>query len=240
MYPSSERDPRRLALLDIARFLGLGLVYYGHLVEQFMYRGNAAAALQYKWIYSFHMPFFFLISGYVCDRGKTKQPAGRFFGRLAASRLTTYLFFSVLLVPLTFSLPVLFPPFDFSSPAIYFAGAVKTASGFPLFNIPVWFLGALISVEILNHFTIRRLRTDARLLTAALAFYLFGYFLNLHIQFLDFTKLVSGNVWMLHEAPVMYAFYLVGIFLRRRRFLLAPMAPARSAAGALACLALVS
>ncbi len=34
--------------MDIARFYGIVLVYYGHIVEQVMYTGSAAAAAQRK------------------------------------------------------------------------------------------------------------------------------------------------------------------------------------------------
>ena len=42
----------RLEAIDVARALGLVIVYYGHFVEQVMYLKNPAAAVQYKWIYS--------------------------------------------------------------------------------------------------------------------------------------------------------------------------------------------
>ena len=52
----------RITMLDVARFYGMVLVYYGHIIERFMYLGNPTATLHYNAIYSFHMVFFLLLS----------------------------------------------------------------------------------------------------------------------------------------------------------------------------------
>lgn len=53
-----DAQAKRLDAIDVARALGLMLVYYGHFVEQVMYLENPVAAVHYKWIYSFHMILF--------------------------------------------------------------------------------------------------------------------------------------------------------------------------------------
>ena len=62
----SKISAKRFDYVDIARFYGIFLVYYGHVVERFMYLKIEAATLQYKYIYSFHMVlfFFFIRNGY--------------------------------------------------------------------------------------------------------------------------------------------------------------------------------
>ena len=52
---ASKVSAKRFDYVDIARFYGIFLVYYGHVVERFMYFKIEAAALQYKYIYSFHL-----------------------------------------------------------------------------------------------------------------------------------------------------------------------------------------
>ncbi|MGC3996914.1 MAG: hypothetical protein QM767_05030 [Anaeromyxobacter sp.] len=44
-------------------------MYDGHVVERVMYLQNVAAAAQYKLIYSFHMPLFFVLAGAAAKAG---------------------------------------------------------------------------------------------------------------------------------------------------------------------------
>ena len=68
----------RIAWLDVAKALGIFLVFYGHLLEvMYRYGGRPFLFPQIKFIYAFHMPLFFVLSGYLYrDSG---QPFGRFF-----------------------------------------------------------------------------------------------------------------------------------------------------------------
>lgn len=50
----------RVGFIDVARFYGIILVYYGHFIESVMNQHVTTAAIQYKFIYSFHMPSCFL------------------------------------------------------------------------------------------------------------------------------------------------------------------------------------
>lgn len=200
----------RIAMLDVARFLGICLVYYGHVVERIMYLGNPAAAAHYKFVYSFHMPFFFVLAGMTLAPDKALLPAVRFFRKLAASRLVPYFFFSALLALAAVFVPGHFVAVDVSSPAGYAKGAIATLMGFPVFNIPLWFLGCLVVVEILHHLLGRFLDTMPKLLATAALFYVTGYWLNLQVEFFPYH-----DFWTAHEAPVVYAFYLVGVALRR-------------------------
>ena len=68
----------RLSFIDIARFYGIFLVYYGHIVERFMYLKVYAAVLQYKFIYSFHMVLFFFLSGMVISEKNLNLSFGSF------------------------------------------------------------------------------------------------------------------------------------------------------------------
>lgn len=244
-YPPPLGD-RRITALDIARLFGMVLVYYGHAIEQVMYLGNETAALQYKFIYSFHMPFFFLVAGYVAKPEKLELKAPAFFKRLAASRLVPYFFFSLVFLGLSLVIPGTFVLSDLTSLQGYMAGIARTLLGIPVYNIPMWFLASLVSVEVLHYLVGRHLRTDASIIVAALGFYIFGYYLNLDFQFIQFDKIFQWNYWFIHQAPVGYAFYLVGVLLRRRGAFYENTRPKeygkrswRILAGALACLAVV-
>ncbi len=200
---------------DVARFFGIFLVYYGHIVERIMYLKDPAATMQYKLIYSFHMVFFFLLAGYVFNQDKVRLPLRRFLARQGASRVLPYVAFSLLLVGLSLIVPGgHFVLVDTGSVAGYMHGAAATALGMPVFNIPLWFLASLLSVELLHYLVGRFLKTDLHILLAALCFYVGGYYLTV-----DYMFLPGPSYWLVHEAPAMYAFYLVGLWLRRNRVL---------------------
>ena len=57
---------QRISWIDNAKALGIISVFYGHIVIKiFATYPIPAAFLQIKLIYSFHMPLFFLLSGYL-------------------------------------------------------------------------------------------------------------------------------------------------------------------------------
>lgn len=199
----------RMPMPDISRFFGIILVYYGHIIERFMYLNAPSAASQYKFIYSFHMVFFFLLSGYVFRQEKLHVPVRRFLARQAASRIVPYLAFSALLTVLSLFLP---GHFVLVKPGVhgYLSAWWMTLLGMPVFNIPLWFLAALFSVELLHHVLGRYLTGTATMLGAAACLYLVGYYLTL-----DYMFLPGPSYWFVLEAPVMYAFYLVGVCLRQ-------------------------
>ncbi len=53
----------RLPMLDIARGIGILLVIYGHFLQSFFQESAPLIFQQYQFIYSFHMPLFFILSG---------------------------------------------------------------------------------------------------------------------------------------------------------------------------------
>ena len=65
--PVTTSAPKeRVAYLDNARYWVMLLVVIGHSLTQFVAMDSARGV--YVWIYSFHMPFFILISGYTARR----------------------------------------------------------------------------------------------------------------------------------------------------------------------------
>ncbi len=65
--PVTTAPPKeRVAYLDNARYWVMLLVVIGHSLTEFVVMDSAKGV--YTWIYSFHMPFFILISGYTARR----------------------------------------------------------------------------------------------------------------------------------------------------------------------------
>lgn len=105
---SSTVAQRRIEWLDIAKAIGIFLVFYGHFVERVYDMGNEVALAQQKLIYAFHMPLFVLLSGFVA---KTALPPLRpFLRKQVVSRLLPVLFFSALMMPVEPAWNALFGP----------------------------------------------------------------------------------------------------------------------------------
>jgi acyltransferase len=216
----SDRAGVRLAYADVARLIGLFLVYHGHVVERMMYLGNAAAAHQYKFIYSFHMPLFFVLSGLIAKDWAAEQSIGRFARSRFFSRIVPLIFFNAALALLSLIHKPDFPPIPLATGADYASAALMTALQLPVFDVPTWFLMCLVVVECIHFTVFRFLRgSDARIVVAIIAFYLAGYALNSRFQFFQPGNYALPNWWIAYEAITMYALYLVGVLVRRRGWL---------------------
>ncbi|MBS3803594.1 MAG: acyltransferase family protein [Oleiphilaceae bacterium] len=228
-----EKTSARIGSIDTARFLGITLVFFGHLVEQIMYLENASAAAQYKWVYSFHMPLFFLLAGAVFSDRKVQEGFGRFLKVRWNTRVVPYLFFTFLLGALAIVIPGWFPTIDLSSAAGFGEGTISTLMGMPAFNIPLWFLACLVALEIVHFFLARFWTTNTRLVVAAIGFYLLGYYLNLYVNFFE----IGLIFWLVNLVPLGYAFYLTGILIKRTGIMAREFPRWQLAAVALLCVA---
>ena len=210
--------PKRIVMIDIARLYAMALVFYGHFIEELMLLKNTAAAGQYKFIYSFHMVLFIVLSGTIAKENVLEWGTGRFLKQRFISRLLPYIFFTFLMmIP-----PIFFQGkfYGLSLPSVqgYTGGLISTVFGLPSFDIPSWFLLLIFSVELV-HFCVFRFLKDStyKIVAAALIFYVGGYLLNLKLDLFNPLKgrTVGWNYLFLHEAITLYSFYLVGVLLTR-------------------------
>jgi acyltransferase len=225
----------RIRTIDVARFYGIIMVYYGHIVEQVMYLGSAQAGVQYKFIYSFHMPLFFLLSGTIVADTRLRAPLFFFFKRTLASRLAPYFFFSMLMATGSLFITGWFPLGTLTDVDAYWKSIVATLMGFPAFCIPLWFMALLVSVELFHAVFSRLVQHSAFLAFSAVALYVCGYYLN------DIYNFVAEQhtFWFIHEVPAVYIFYVAGILLQRSGFLTHKFPGHWVSAGALVCFFLV-
>ncbi len=222
----SEFKANRILVIDIARFYAIALVFYGHFIEELMLLKNPAAASQYKFIYSFHMVLFIVLAGYVSKESDVEWGVGKFLKHRFFTRLLPFIFFTLLmLVP-----PIFFDGkfFGLVLPSVegYTTGLVNTVFGLPSFCIPSWFLLLIIGVELVHYGTFRFLKNaNVKILIAAVALYVVGYLLNLKLDLFNPLKgrIVGWNYLFIHEAITLYAFYLMGIYLRRKRIFVNPV-----------------
>ncbi len=235
----------RIQFIDIARLYGVILVYYGHFIESCMKEGSAIAAVHYKFIYSFHMPLFFILSGYIAKDLSGSHDFATFTRRQLLSRLLPYAFLTFILVIPTFWGSGFSAGLELPSVDGYVKGIAATfLAGFPFFNIPTWFLICLFVVESMHYFTARYLNSQARIIGIALGYYLIGSILAWNAGVLNPLNLLSpdGKIYpyfMILEAFSAYSLYLVGVYLRRKNFLVESMPLIKGLVGLIVCLALV-
>ena len=226
----------RVLVIDMARFYAIALVFYGHFIEEFMLLKNPAATNQYRFIYSFHMVLFIVLAGYVAKEKSVESAPGRFIKHRFFSRLLPYIFFTLLMM-----IPPLFFEGKFYGLALpsvsgYFKGLINTAFGLPSFCIPSWFLMLIIGVELVHYGAFRFLRdSNLKILVAAIAFYIIGYQFDLRLDLFNPLKgrLVGWNYFFIHEAITLYAFYLIGVYLRRKRIFMKKISKKMLTTGAL-------
>ncbi len=237
----SLAQAQRIQFIDMSRFYGMVLVYYGHFITGAMEINYKLGSLQYKFIYSFHMVLFILIAGYISKESDVQLNLRAFLKNRFYTRFVPLAFFNILLLVPAFYIPGNFWPLDLTNRNSYLFGIFSTLRGVTVFNAPTWFLVLLISVEVIHYTTFRYLKSNTRILIAALIFYITGYILNWKHVFYSpgIQGYVGWNYFHFHEAIIVYAFYLLGIYLRRKKFLIEDMNPGLLVSGLLISLFMV-
>lgn len=93
---------KRIDYLDIAKGIGIILVVLGHSFPDASYTvgiQNPICKVIFELIYTFHMPLFFFISGYLSPKLVIQKEKKMILKRIS-SLLIPYLFMSMLYVPL--------------------------------------------------------------------------------------------------------------------------------------------
>ncbi len=218
------RAASRIEYIDVARILGIALMYYGHVIESSMKLGSETAAVHYKFIYSFHMPLFFILSGYLASRQPGHDSWTWFLKKQTYSRLLPYALFSILLLLPTFFIPSHSVGLDLSSSSGYIRGLFSTfIGGFPVFNIPTWFLVCIFVVELFHFVCQRSVLKTISPLALCILIYVIGTVAAWYATWLNPLKLLSEREFifpylMVLEALTGYAFYLFGLSLRSTRW----------------------
>jgi acyltransferase len=214
----------RIDFIDVARILGIALMYYGHVIESLMKLGSDSAAFHYKFIYSFHMPLFFILSGYLASRQPGNESWTWFLKKNGYSRLIPYALFSILLLIPTFFIPSQSVGLDLSSSSGYIRGLFSTfIGGFPVFNIPTWFLICIFVVELFHYLCQRSVLKIISPLALCALMYVLGTVAAWYATWLNPLKLLSQREFifpylMVLEAFTGYAFYLFGLSLNSANY----------------------
>ncbi|MGI9537792.1 MAG: acyltransferase family protein [Desulfocapsaceae bacterium] len=245
MLTTTQLSASRVLFVDIARIYGVALVFYGHIIESYMKAGSPVAAVHYKFIYSFHMPLFFILSGYIAKEQLAQTKFSLYLKQKVATRLVPYLFLSLVLIIPTFWTTDFTVGLELPTVDGYVKGIAATVlAGFPCFNIPTWFLICLFVVEMMHYVSSRFLTSNSKIILACCGYYLIGSILAWNAGFLRPTNILSqhGKIFpyfMILEAFTGYSLYLVGVYLQRNGFLLGKTPVFRYFLGALTGLLLV-
>ena len=228
----------RIYWIDAAKACGIFLVFYGHLIQAGHLLDSGADSgllLSLKFVYSFHMPLFFILAGFVASRRRLDFLS---FSRQALlTRFVPFLFFNFLVFLERVGRETLhhgaFPYRRFLVDPL-----ASIALGSPvLFNTVTWFVICLLTVEFYHFWSKRIIRTKgisaaSWLVFSWLAIYpigcvvigglsSFSSWLTTHpMGHTMVGKLLllpsAMNIWYLPEALVAYPFYYLGVFLRER------------------------
>jgi fucose 4-O-acetylase-like acetyltransferase len=193
------------AWVDVVRGLGIVLVFYGHYIQRGIDSHNASAAEQFRFIYSFHMPLFFMMSGFFF------RPTLKTFTRirqLALRRIIPVIVFGLFLLPLWLE-------YEFTHDLPLWHNITNIAfdylDGRPELNWVTWFLVCLFVCESMAVIVLSRLQVLASQILAA------AFFMSLGLLFCDYSISPSdgwlyqvGRTWFLSEAFVALGFYILG------------------------------
>lgn len=142
---SDQNASRRVAFLDVAKGVAISLVVFGHVLGGALARNwidpPKAAELIYKFIYTFHMPFFFIVSGALAIDHIRRAPFDAFISR-CCSIAWPYILWSAIFIAIQSDLArfLLFPPSDTSAAASLWRVLLGQTS---------WFLWALFICQVL-------------------------------------------------------------------------------------------
>lgn len=136
----------RLGWIDSLKGIGIMLVVFAH--------HSLPVAID-AYIFSFHMPLFFFISGYLFDFGKHAANAAGFVKKRFRSLIVPYFCFALLTCLFYFLLDIGYQPgvtnieFFNSSPADNVYSILYALGPLISYNPPLWFLTCLFVTEIL-------------------------------------------------------------------------------------------
>ena len=125
---------KRLFWMDSAKALGIILVVLGHV----------PSAIEYRWvIYLFHMPLFFLLSGYLYNISTPRQELTRSFKSL----IVPYFIYSFMLLILW---TIKYKTFSFSLFLNILFSNQNAMGGTATSLCPLWFLVSLFFMRMLT------------------------------------------------------------------------------------------
>lgn len=134
-----DKNNKRIEFIDVAKGLGIILVVLGHL--------NSAEQPIRNFIYSFHMPLFFILSGMFFEENTDFKTL---LTKSIKTLLVPYIIFLVLDAAIYMAMH------DFETESVIFSVQTRlislTGIRLRITNLPIWFLFALFYIKIMYYF----------------------------------------------------------------------------------------
>ena len=136
---------RNILWVDYAKFFGIFLMIFGHLI--------ASGSHLYSFIYSFHMPLFFFLAGYLYKQKSKRENYLKIFWAL----LIPYLMYQVLYLPLRLWDLVILNGEPFRATLVGCLNGIlqaATVSNAPYILVcgPCWFIMVMIQLRLIANF----------------------------------------------------------------------------------------
>lgn len=173
----------RIAYLDIAKGIGILLVIIGHLFESNIH----------TYIYLFHMPLFFFISGLLY------RPNNKYLRRKTKYIIIPFFIFSII------SFPIKYLERSCLQKHIYFNVSYLTPA---FYNIPLWFCISLFTISCIYYIIDSKTNRHLKLLLCGTIIFIGIIFAELKI-FLPIY---------LSQSLLAFPFYFLGVLLNKHNF----------------------
>lgn len=193
--------------VDVLKGIGILFVIIGHQGSP-LFGGNSIL----EYVYTFHMPLFFIVIGYL-SINVSRYSFGTFFKKRVYGLLIPYLLFflfSFLWTNTVYTasrgLPwgtFLVAPFDYIQAFVLAGGYLNEV---PIHNFPLWFLPLCFAASIVFYLLIKIKNTKLLILaTVAIA-----------LLTIPFQELLPGRpIWHINVLPAAVVFMLIGYFYNR-------------------------
>lgn len=173
---------RDIVWIDWAKFIGIFLVVFGHAIQTNLSLGGIKAL--WDVIYLFHMPLFFILSGYLYNQ-KRKEPhrVGRQLFFLLFNLLVAYVIYQLIFFPIRF-LACLKENHDIVDISSKLIAGIIMGDGYSTpysyyLCIPCWFIICMIQLKVLFFFVRITLKSSLVLILFSILFLycrkLFGF-----------------------------------------------------------------
>lgn len=165
MHPKETLS--RLDYIDIAKGLGMLTIIWGHVVE---------FGITNSFVYAFHIPLFFALSGCVFDRERYTNYR-QFLTKKIKTLLIPYLLFSFA----TWAIWVIYLKLTTNNVEGIYHPLLQTfiaqgSGGYLVHNVPLWFVTCLFVVE--NIYWVLSKYTPKTIITISVLLAIVGYYLN--------------------------------------------------------------
>lgn len=200
---ATNADPRtRMQWIDIAKCIGIFAIVYGHTIQE---------GLSCRYVYSFHVPLFFLLQGVVFRITRANQkPFRQYLKSKVYTLLIPYACFSVVSTAVIFlaSMVITVPGLDIFSSLTELC--IRLIGGDCEANSPLWFLPCSFVMAVMAYGIINLVNKQENSIVRIWVLTVIAIVCGVALYVTEkFTK-VKFLPWKLDAAVFMFPFFIVG------------------------------